>query len=205
MGIERLEDPLFRRRRKYNKHRYKQAFTTGDVARMISAGVRTVNNWCDNGHLPHYRLPFSEDRRVARGVLIKFLQEHKVPLPPALLTEGKPAVYCLTKCPRLDLSDDSFRTAYYVSEFTFACAVMSDPPFAVVLDRNALSRDETLLIAHALRQLESSPLTVVLASEDDAAWGPPRDCIDFVSLAPHDLDSIKDYVGRYMKRLMGSF
>lgn len=54
--------------------------TTGQVARMLRVATRTVNKWCDRGHLPHWRLPDSRDRWVSRTVLVAFCRERGIPL-----------------------------------------------------------------------------------------------------------------------------
>lgn len=56
-----------------NNRRY---CTTGQVAEICGVGTRTVCKWCDNGLLPHFRLPGSKDRRVLLGDLARFLREN---------------------------------------------------------------------------------------------------------------------------------
>lgn len=55
-------------------------FTIGEVAKICSVYSRTVQRWFDAGLLKGYRLPGSNDRRIPRENLIKFLQEHNLPL-----------------------------------------------------------------------------------------------------------------------------
>ena len=58
----------------------KEVFTTGDVATICHVSTRTVCKWFDSGHLRGYRIPGSQDRRVPREHLIRFLKEHGMPL-----------------------------------------------------------------------------------------------------------------------------
>jgi excisionase family DNA binding protein len=51
-------------------------FTTGQVAKLCRAGVKTVAKWCDSGRLKSYRIPCGEDRRVRRSELARFLRAH---------------------------------------------------------------------------------------------------------------------------------
>jgi excisionase family DNA binding protein len=51
-------------------------FTTGHVAKIIGVAARTVNKWVDSGKLQGYRLPGSQDRRVTRDSLLRFLREN---------------------------------------------------------------------------------------------------------------------------------
>ena len=58
----------------------KKVFTTGQVAKICKVAPRTVSKWFDSGRLRGYRIPGSQDRRIPRDQLIKFLKEHGMPL-----------------------------------------------------------------------------------------------------------------------------
>ena len=58
----------------------KTIFTTGQVAKICKVAPRTVSKWFDSGRLKGYRIPGSQDRRIPREYLIKFLKEHGMPL-----------------------------------------------------------------------------------------------------------------------------
>lgn len=53
-----------------------KVFTIGQVAKVCKVAPRTVSNWFDSGRLKGYRIPGSQDRRIPREYLIKFLNEH---------------------------------------------------------------------------------------------------------------------------------
>ena len=55
-------------------------FTTGQVAKICKVAPRTVSKWFDSGRLRGYRIPGSQDRRIPRDHLIRFLKEHGMPL-----------------------------------------------------------------------------------------------------------------------------
>ena len=57
-----------------------KVFTTGQVAKICMVAPRTVSTWFDSGRLRGYRIPGSQDRRIPREYLIKFLKEHGMPL-----------------------------------------------------------------------------------------------------------------------------
>ena len=57
-----------------------KVFTTGQVAKICKVAPRTVSKWFDSGRLKGYRIPGSQDRRIPRDCLIKFLKEHGMPL-----------------------------------------------------------------------------------------------------------------------------
>src|SRR5260221_269976 len=65
----------------------KKVFTTGQVAKICKVAPRTVSKWFDSGRLRGYRIPGSQDRRIPREHLIRFLKEHGMPLG-ALEEEG---------------------------------------------------------------------------------------------------------------------
>ena len=57
-----------------------KVFTTSQVAKICKVHPRTVSKWFDSGRLKGYRIPGSQDRRIPREYLIKFLKEHGMPL-----------------------------------------------------------------------------------------------------------------------------
>ena len=59
-------------------------YTTKQVAELCNANQRTVSTWFDSGRLKGYRIPGSQDRRIPRDYLIKFLKEHGMPIPTEL-------------------------------------------------------------------------------------------------------------------------
>jgi excisionase family DNA binding protein len=57
-----------------------KVFTTGQVATICRVAPRTVSKWFDRGELKGYRIPGSQDRRIPREFLIKFMKDHGMPL-----------------------------------------------------------------------------------------------------------------------------
>lgn len=58
-----------------------KVFKTGQVAKICKVTPRTVIKWFDSGRLKGYRIPNSNERRIPREYLIKFLKEHGMPIP----------------------------------------------------------------------------------------------------------------------------
>src|SRR5947208_2002972 len=58
----------------------RQVFTTGQVAKICQVAPRTVSKWFDSGKLKGYRIPGSQDRRIPRDHLIRFLKDNGMPL-----------------------------------------------------------------------------------------------------------------------------
>jgi two-component system response regulator RpaA len=69
----------------------KQTFTTGEVAKMINVATRTVAKWFDQGKLRGYRIPGSQDRRIPKEQLVRFLKDHGIPVPAGLADDEPPA------------------------------------------------------------------------------------------------------------------
>jgi len=63
-----------------NMRRTKDVLTTGEVAKLCNVAPRTVSKWFDSGKLRGYRIPGSKDRRIPMQQLIRFMQEHGIPL-----------------------------------------------------------------------------------------------------------------------------
>jgi excisionase family DNA binding protein len=63
-----------------------RVYTTGQCAATMGASPRTAAKLIDSGELKGYRLPGSNDRRVAEHDLVAFLVRHGMPIPPALRT-----------------------------------------------------------------------------------------------------------------------
>lgn len=60
--------------------RTKDVLTTGEVARICKVAPRTVSKWFDTGQLRGYRIPGSKDRRIPVAQLVRFMQDHGIPL-----------------------------------------------------------------------------------------------------------------------------
>lgn len=58
----------------------KAVFSTGEIATITKVSCRTAAKWIDAGRLKGYRIPGSEDRRVGREELIRFLRDNGMPL-----------------------------------------------------------------------------------------------------------------------------
>ena len=58
----------------------REVFTTGQVAKLCRVSARTAAKWIDSGMLKGWRIPGGKDRRVSRSELVRFLNEHKMPL-----------------------------------------------------------------------------------------------------------------------------
>ncbi|HET6426945.1 MAG TPA: response regulator [Phycisphaerae bacterium] len=60
--------------------RHKSVFTTGEAADICGLSQQTIIRCFDNGQLGGFRVPGSKFRRIPRAALIKFMQQHDIPL-----------------------------------------------------------------------------------------------------------------------------
>ena len=154
----------------------KKVFTTGQVAKICKVAPRTVSKWFDSGRLRGYRIPGSQDRRIPREHLIKFLKEHGMPLG-ELEEEGWHKILIIgaeklfvDRVQELLPEDEDYKYELANSGFEAGIQAESFHPDSIIVDL-AMGRSEALQIAQNLRrnpQYEQT-LIVALASEDEAA------------------------------------
>lgn len=154
-----------------------RVFTTGQVARICLVAPRTVSKWFDSGRLRGYRMPGSEDRRVPRAQLIRFLKESGMPYTAEDL--ATPRVLVVTDDDILagavagPLDPDLVEAARARNGFE-AGVLCASPVAACVIDF-AMGRSESLSLAAGVRSRWPEALLVALANEDETegltAWG----------------------------------
>jgi len=144
-----------------------KVFTTGQVAKICKVAPRTVNKWFDSGRLKGYRIPGSQDRRIPRDYLIKFLKEHGMPLGD-LEDEGKAKVLIVAKDQilidnlRLELPEGSFKVGVADSVFVAGIQVQNLHPDFILVDFS-IGDMEALQICKNLRQKEVFSKTIIIA------------------------------------------
>jgi two-component system response regulator RpaA len=154
----------------------KKVFTTGQVAKICKVAPRTVSKWFDSGRLRGYRIPGSQDRRIPREHLIKFLTEHGMPLG-ELEEEGLHKILVIgadklfvDRIKELLPENDDFKYELANSGFEAGIQAESFHPDTIIIDM-AMGRSEGLQIAQNLRRKAQYETTVIvgLASEDEAS------------------------------------
>jgi excisionase family DNA binding protein len=152
----------------------KKVFTTGQVAKICKVAPRTVSKWFDSGRLRGYRIPGSQDRRIPREQLIRFLKEHGMPL--GELEEEEWHKILVIGAERLfidrlqEMLPESEDYKYEIAQSGFEAGIMAESfhPDTIIIDL-ALGRGEGLQIAANLRRKGyEQTLIVGLASEDEA-------------------------------------
>jgi excisionase family DNA binding protein len=154
----------------------KKVFTTGQVAKICKVAPRTVSKWFDSGRLRGYRIPGSQDRRIPREQLIKFLKEHGMPLG-ELEEEGWHKILIIggeklfiDRLKELLPEDDDFRYELAASGFEAGIMAESFHPDSIIADLG-MGRSEALQIAQNLRRNPhyEKTLIIALALEDEAS------------------------------------
>ena len=152
----------------------KKVFTTGQVAKICKVAPRTVSKWFDSGRLKGYRIPGSQDRRIPRDQLIRFLKENNMPLGPLeeegwhkILIVGAEPLF-IERLKELLPEDDDYKYEVAHSGFEAGTLASSFHPDSIIID-HAMGRSEALQIAQTLRRNEAykETLIVALASEDE--------------------------------------
>ena len=153
----------------------KKVFTTGQVAKICKVAPRTVSKWFDSGRLRGYRIPGSQDRRIPREQLIRFLKEHGMPLGELeeeewhkVLVIGAEKLF-IDRLKEILPEDDDYKFEVANSGFEAGSAAQSFHPDTIVIDLS-MGRSEGLQIAQNMRRspLFEQTLIVALASEDEA-------------------------------------
>lgn len=154
----------------------KKVFTTGQVAKICKVAPRTVSKWFDSGRLRGYRIPGSQDRRIPREQLIRFLKEHGMPLGELeeeewhkILVIGSEKLF-IDRVKELLPEDDDYKYEIANSGFEAGIQAESFHPDTIIIDL-ALGRSESIQITQNLRRNPAYETTLIigLASEDEAA------------------------------------
>jgi excisionase family DNA binding protein len=145
----------------------KTIFTTGQVAKICKVAPRTVSKWFDSGRLRGYRIPGSQDRRIPREHLIRFLKEHGMPLG-ELEDEalGKILLVGSDSMTRSSLDEmianDDFKIEIAASGFEAGIQAESFHPDCIIVDFS-IGKVEALQICQNLRRNSDFAKTILIA------------------------------------------
>jgi two-component system response regulator RpaA len=154
----------------------KKVFTTGQVAKICKVAPRTVSKWFDSGRLKGYRIPGSQDRRIPREQLIRFLKEHGMPLGELEEEEWHKVLLIGTeklfndRIKEILPENEDYKFQYANSGFEAGMLAGNFQPDTIIIDLG-LGRAESIQIVARLRadDTHTGTLIVGLASEDEAA------------------------------------
>jgi two-component system, OmpR family, response regulator RpaA len=153
----------------------KKVFTTGQVAKICKVAPRTVSKWFDSGRLKGYRIPGSQDRRIPREQLVRFLKEYGMPLGDLeeeelhkILLIGTEKLFT-DRIKELLPEDEDYKYELASSGFQAGSLAHSFNPDSIIIDLS-LGRGESIQITTNLRKLEAYATTLIvgLSGEDEA-------------------------------------
>jgi len=154
----------------------RKVFTTGQTAKICNVSSRTVVQWFDSGRLRGYRIPGSQDRRIPRENLIRFMKEHAMPLGileeedklPVLIVTANKTVGVAVKLEIELKNSDSFRVQRCENGFEAGQSMAtfnSHDDIVVVLDLDDRFRAQEVGIA-ILRMRGDDVYIIAVAKED---------------------------------------
>jgi excisionase family DNA binding protein len=170
-----------------------KVFTTGQVAKICKVAPRTVSKWFDSGRLKGYRIPGSQDRRIPREYLIRFLKEHGMPLGD-LEDEAMAKVLIvaqdqvLTENLKRELPiERSFKVAVASSGFDAGIQAESFHPDCIIVDFS-IGRTEALQICQNLRRNSefTDVILIALLPDDGSSTSFDRSSINETFRKPFD-------------------
>lgn len=177
----------------------KYIYTTGQVAKICKVSPREVSKWFDSGALRGYRIPGSQDRRIPREHLIRFLKERGMPLGELEDDMSKILLVGSDQATRSNLaemiSDAEFKIEVAASGFEAGIQAESIHPDCVVVDF-VMGRDEALMIVQNLRKNSDFAEMVIigLLSHDDHASGFDHSLFSETYIKPFDASSLADRI-----------
>jgi excisionase family DNA binding protein len=152
-----------------------KVFTTGQVAKLCKVAPRTVSKWFDAGRLKGYRIPGSQDRRIPREYLIKFLKEHGMPLD-GLEDETLAKVLVVAQdqilidnLKRELPPEKSFRVSVAASGFDAGIQAESFHPDCVIVDFSIGKMESVQICQNLRRNGEFSDVILIALLPDDGS------------------------------------
>jgi excisionase family DNA binding protein len=170
-----------------------KVFTTGQVAKICKVAPRTVSKWFDSGRLKGYRIPGSQDRRIPREYLIKFLKEHGMPLEgiveetlAKVLIVAQDQIFIENLKRELPI-EKNFRVEVAASGFDAGIQAESFKPDCIIVDFS-IGRTESLQICQNLRKNGgfSEIILIALLPDDGSSVNFDRSCINETFQKPFD-------------------
>jgi len=184
-----------------------KVFTTGQVAKICKVAPRTVSKWFDSGRLKGYRIPGSQDRRIPREYLIKFLKEHGMPLGDLedetlakVLIVAQDQVLVENLKRELPV-EKAFKVAVAASGFDAGIQAESFHPDCIIVDFS-IGKAEALQICQNLRRSGefSEIILIALLPDDGSTMSFDRSSINETFKKPFDASLLAER----LRTLIGS-
>jgi excisionase family DNA binding protein len=152
----------------------KKVYTTGQVAKICKVAPRTVSKWFDARRLKGYRVPGSQDRRIPREQLLRFLKEYGMPYKDledaidnkVLVVSAEPEFLSILRdnLPKID----NFRVEAATNCFEAGLCTETFRPDCIIIDFD-IGRFEAEQIASNLRRCADHQATILIGLTDDTS------------------------------------
>jgi excisionase family DNA binding protein len=146
----------------------KKVYTTGEAAKILQCAPRTVSKAFDAGKLKGYRIPSSDDRRIPRDALLRFIRENHLfgerELFARVVLVG--AAPLLAGRLRERLPEESYHLIESPDAFAAGRATSGMVDGLAVLDLS-MGRSEGFNIARRINLLAPRVILAALANEDE--------------------------------------
>lgn len=177
----------------------KEVFTTGQIAKLCKVAPRTVSKWFDSGRLLGYRIPGSNDRRVPRKNLRRFLVANGMPTDE--LDEGEffrvvTVGFSLKDAEKItiDAYEDQVTFDHTTNSFTAGLTIQDREPDCVVIDCS-VGRSDAIAIAAKLRDLgDNCPHLVGVANEDETGFEQLGEFFHRVFTKPFNIAKLNEHI-----------
>lgn len=173
--------------------------TTGEIAQHCGVNLRTVIRWIEKGHLKAFKLPGRGNNRVRLVDFLSFVDQHGIPLPPALNHySGRVLVVdddaAMANSIARTLRAAGFETRTAPDGFRAGDALRSFLPAAMTLDLKMPGLDGFQVLEHVrgdpelarikvlvVSSLPETRLQAAVAAGADGALAKPFDGADLVA------------------------
>jgi excisionase family DNA binding protein len=135
-------------------------YTTGQAAKLCLVAPRTIVKWIEAGRLKCYRIPGSQDRRIRRQDLARFVAENGLPVPPELADLAGRSAVLLVGLPPVAI--ENARVTAVPDAFNAGAAAVDLLPAVVVVDARGMGRIEAGNLAAAAAALPCRPTCLVV-------------------------------------------
>ncbi|MFA6039590.1 MAG: helix-turn-helix domain-containing protein [Candidatus Peribacteraceae bacterium] len=150
-----------------------KVFTTGQAAKICKVSPQVVCRWFDSGRLKGYRIPGSQDRRIPRANLIRFLKENNMPFDD-LEDETMAKVLIVSQdevlignLQREMTPEQSFKVAVVANNFEVGTHVNSFLPDCIVVDFSIGNIEAALICKNIRGHSDYSGVIVIAVLPDD--------------------------------------
>lgn len=152
----------------------KEVFTTGQVAKICNVAVKTVVTWFESGEIEGFTIPGSQDRRIPRKFLIRFLKKHGMPLG-TLEDEEKFRILFLGKNDEtsriLMENQPAFEIEYAANSFDFGMRYERGHFKCLLVDMSRISLRGFIPVFASIKRIQEDKKTIILLEPEIDSCG----------------------------------